>query len=464
MGEVMSCCAANREEASHNTKTRSGRKSKHSKHNDEVSDRKLEEATKESGDLTREDRELLKSLLKDLAAPNDINVKVEMDGRDVNLTLDMKNRLLVEGAGAKTRRFPFNSMRNVQFGEKGGRECFQVDFEVPLPGDSGTVTYFPVDGSSMSAKELAHEIRDIIDSVSQDDYPLANFGVLKINPQGKHQARLLQLDIPNRLLSNVHKGDIKSQFHFSEISEVQDSPDTCNFTLFFRDYRPYEFICQTIEDKNILLKIFRSISIGSYTVANLTHDDLEVMPFWPAKTINTGMMDKKGDMGWDKRYVVLTKSRLFVFRQKGSRNPLNVITLLGTSVEKQGEDEIKITMRDRDFRFKAPARTARDSWFTFLQNTMEKSMGSYNKYLSSTLKRVIHDESHVSRRQSTHSNLGHSGSGGHAEGRHSHGSDRRPHRTDDEEEGGGGGGGKSNPFGRLSQGSHSSRRHRDADD
>jgi hypothetical protein len=246
----------------------------------------------------------LKALLKDLVAPDDVVVKVEStDGKAMHITLDMKNRLFVELAGAKTRRFPFNSIRNVSYGEKAGRHCFQVDFEVPLPGESGTTAYFLTEDSKYTAQQMAVEIREIIDTVSQDSYPLANFGVLKINPQGKQQARLLQLDLPNRLLSNVHKGDIKSQFHFSEISEVQDQPESPNFTLFFRDYRPYEFVCQTVEDKAVLLKVFRSISIGSYTVANLTHEDLSVIPFWPAFAVFSGPMDKKGELGWDKRHV-----------------------------------------------------------------------------------------------------------------------------------------------------------------
>lgn len=74
-------------------------------------------------------------------------------------------------------------------------------------------------------------------------------------------------------------------------------------TALFSCIRPYEFVCQTVEDKAVLLKIFRSISIGSYTVANLTHEDLSVIPFWPAFAVFSGPMDKKGELGWDKRHV-----------------------------------------------------------------------------------------------------------------------------------------------------------------
>jgi hypothetical protein len=188
------------------------------------------------------------------------------------------------------------------------------------------------------------------------------------------------------------------------VSGVEDTPETSNFTLFFRDYRPYEFVCQTLEDKNVLLKIFRSISVGSYTVANLTHDDLNVIPFWPAKAIFSGPADKKGDLSWDHRHLVLTKSRLFIFRQKGSRNPLNCITLLGASVEKGSDESVfSVSMKERDFKFRAPSKTARDIWFGHIKLACEKASGNYHRYLSQTLKTAL---------DTPYKNHSHGGSGG----------------------------------------------------
>jgi hypothetical protein len=86
---------------------------------------------------------------------------------------------------------------------------------------------------------------------------------------------------------------------------------------------------------------------------------------------------------------VLTRTRIFVFRQKGSRNPLNVITLLGTTVEKgSADDEIKLTMTERDFRFRAPSKTARDTWYGHITRTIDMAHGNFKKYLNQTIVRA----------------------------------------------------------------------------
>jgi hypothetical protein len=388
----MGCCGSREEDRERRKGRRRHRGDEEKAYTTEelIIEKRLSKATKGSGELTREDRELLKTLLKDLQAPADIKVKCEGDdGKAVPLHFDMKNRLLIEGIGAKSRRIPYIALRNVQYGERNGHQCFQIDFEVPLPGESGSATYFMAKDSDWTAEAISVEVREIIDAVSQDNYPLANFGVIKINPQGKHQARLLQIDIPNRLLSNVHKGEIKSQFHFSDIVNVQEDPDAPSFTLFFQNYRPYPIVAQSSEDAAVLLKILKQISIGAYTVSNLTHHDLAIIPFWPAAAVHAAPMQKKGELHWDDRYAVLTSSRLFIFRQRGSRNPLNVITLLGTEVQRGSDDlEIVLAMASRDFRLRCESAKARDKWYTALRGAISRASGYYTDYISSVFSRA----------------------------------------------------------------------------
>jgi hypothetical protein len=288
------------------------------------------------------------------------------------LVLDMPHRLLVEGASRRLR-VPFKDILNVA--RSGGTEL-TVEFRVHEP-----VSFLFKDGGE--CEEACVLIEEIIDHVQAFDYPLLSFPYIREARGSDREVRIVQVDVPNRLISNLTpKGDIKSEFHFSVISRVEKVRGSTTVKVSFKEFDSYDYTATTEEDQEIIYMFLSEAASGSLPVHKLSHDEISMLPFWPCRPEKSDMLEVDTKGRWVKRWVVLTASRLLVFKDDRSAAPLAVVCLLGADAEKKDGFSIVVTCPATSIEtcFRASSQGLREEWFQAIEDTQVQANRSFRSY------------------------------------------------------------------------------------
>jgi hypothetical protein len=341
-------------------------------------------------DLTGDDRDVLQRLLGGAgsagggstgqAKPDKWTTVTEYadggegPGAESALVLDHRERLLVLGVGTGAREVPFKDIiharlaggRGRRGGGGGGGGDDDADCRVAIELRGLGTPEFAL-ASPSAAQDLLEALDAVIDMCADFSYPLVNFGVLKRSSGGVHQPRVLQLDIPNRLVSNIHKGELRTEFHFSQVSGVKRDGQT-GVTLMLRDFEPYEYVAQTPEEQQVLLRVLHEVSTQDFPVHRLTHADLALLPLWPREFRRAGVVEReKGGGHFSRRWVALAGAALLVFRDDRAATPAETVALLGARVGQEGTHLFAVTAEHSEHVFRAGSAGERDAWVAALE-------------------------------------------------------------------------------------------------
>lgn len=283
----------------------------------------------------------------------------------------MPHRLLVEGANRRLQ-VPFKDILNVA---RAGDTELTVEFRVHEP-----VSFLFKEGRE--CEEACALIEEIIDHVQAFDYPLLSFPYIKETSGSEKEVRIVQVDVPNRLVSNLTaRGDIKSEFHFSLISRVEKVKGL-TVRMSFKGFDSYDYKATTEEDQEIIYMFLSEAASGSLPVHNLSHDEISSLPFWPCRPEKSDMLEVDTKGKWVKRWVVLTASRILIFKDDRSAAPLGVVTLLGADVDKKDSFSITISCPSTNIEtcLRASSQGMREEWYQAIEDIQVQANRSFKRY------------------------------------------------------------------------------------
>ena len=321
------------------------------------------------------------------------------DGQSITLTIDYGLGVVREGALKETaaailerkrlRIFPFETIVDVRR-DRRETECAlevvvgRMDMNKAVSSGADVLHYTVAGGMDATAVKLMRELNAAKEDV--EDAPLlgttVNFGVLKLNPRGNYQQRLMCIDVARRRITNAHKGSAHSTFQLAYLMHAGPTDDMEEMGIHaeFFGARPHTFIFQSFSERDTVLAMMKAAVAGRDPFARENIASLSVVgaALWPpvSRPAHEGVVKKKGGMGWDERYLALKQAGiLFVFRRRPAQGdlPLNVISLTPSASIEPGDDFVTIAVKaeHRSFSFRCETERECNAWLAALRSAKD---------------------------------------------------------------------------------------------
>lgn len=156
--------------------------------------------------------------------------------------------------------------------------------------------------------------------------PLEHFFDLKKRGGGRYGRsirRMLRFDFEKRQLVTMHKEEEHKAYAFSTLSSFDAAGRVVRFTL-QGTVEAIEFTAASVADAEAFLEL------GQHVVAINAGKQQPIGPASDGQVtswVMSGTVEKEGAVRWSSRWLVLTRTRLYVLRNFMSSCPLNVIPL-----------------------------------------------------------------------------------------------------------------------------------------
>ena len=379
--------------------------------------------------LTNEDRSLLSAILRPpavLPGGEDVlalRVFVRLEGRErvhsAVLSVDARARLLIvkldpsagsgrpgetvqaeevadQGAyawpsdGRMQVRVPFKDVANVVRDDDFARRI-HIELAQSSPHLDGPLSVIVRKDAEQDVLEAMTAVNNVITAFQDADWPMLYVGV----QNAASEPRLLQIDLVSRVVTQLFKGEPEVEFHFSDVAKCALSDEDETTLTVHRQTpargkgspppEPVVLECQTAEDRALLHHFFHAMAGGKgadvAVGARLSHAELAVLPFWPAKYQKADMLEKEGTDKWSRRWVCLSGTRVFIFRTDRARKPLTTIGLLGAAVAREGPTGMLIESAYTTFVLRAPNKALRDAWIEAMERAQNASRKPFDQFL-----------------------------------------------------------------------------------
>lgn len=183
------------------------------------------------------------------------------------------------------------------------------------------------------------------------------FSVFKRNKAGKYQPRVLLVDCRSQVLSNLHGEKVRKQFPFRELHMVDRGGDNpLQLNLYFKQAAQYVLFTHSLSDRERLVGLLEQVAANA-------QKGLETHATSSRTVVKCGGTSVPEMVGWGRRYLVLHKFVLFVYRQASAERPLFALQIYNTPINPEGERDVRILIFESQYLFRFDTEAERNAWF-----------------------------------------------------------------------------------------------------